>query len=199
MTIVERRDNADPWRRLTTSDSEIMPLAPLRSAATGPVSTLVAAIGRRGAFCDNRCSRLAVPFLGARLREESLSGRDGPAHCRSALTRPLRSWSTHVAFPRADRLHRLRLPGPAVCHRLLWRPAQRAAGAAHARLDLQHVSGGVLHQLDLLRRGGPVHRPVVGLPAHLPGADPAADVRALGGTEDDDDLQAGEHHLDRRL
>ena len=107
--------------------------------------------------------------------------------------------SSHVAVPRADRLHRLRLPGAAVRHCLLWRSPQDAAIAAHARLGVQPVFGGLLHQLDILRRGGPVHRAAVGLPAHLPGTDPAADVRALGGAEDGDDFQAGEHHLDRRL
>lgn len=68
-----------------------------------------------------------------------------------------------------------------------------------ARLGLQPLPGSVLHQLDLLRRGRPGHRPALVVPADLPRTGAADAVRALGAAEDDHDQQAGEHHLHRRL
>src|SRR5690606_39338690 len=102
MTIVERRDNADPWRRLTTSDSEIMPLAPLRSAATGPVSTLVAAIGRRGAFCDNSCPRppCSFPWRPSSGRIPFRAGRARPLPIGAHTSASLLEYACR--FPRSE-------------------------------------------------------------------------------------------------
>lgn len=107
--------------------------------------------------------------------------------------------SSHVAVHRADRRGRPGLHGHPVRHRLLWRPSPHPALTPPARLGLQPLPGSVLHQLDLLRRGRPGHRPALVVPADLPRPGAADAVRTLGATEDDHDQQAGEHHLHRRL
>ncbi|MCY1397618.1 hypothetical protein D9M71_126280 [compost metagenome] len=108
-------------------------------------------------------------------------------------------WSPHVAVHRADCRRRPGLYGHHVRHRLLWRPSQRALAAACARLGVQPVAGGLLHQLDVLRRRGPGRRTALVVPADLPRADPVAGRRAVGPAKNGDDQQTGEHHLDRRL
>ncbi|CAD5379949.1 hypothetical protein OF001_U90089 [Pseudomonas sp. OF001] len=109
--------------------------------------------------------------------------------------------SSHVAVQRADRRGRPPLHGHPVRHRLLRRPPadQRGDPPTPARLGLQSVAGGLLHQLDLLRRGRPGHRPAVVVRADLPRPAAAAAVHAADAGQDDPDQQAGEHHLDRRL
>ncbi len=89
---------------------------------------------------------------------------------------------------------------PAVHRRLAGRtPAAAGAGTARARHRLCPGAGGVLLVVDLLRRGRNRRARRTGVPADLPGADPAAAVRLAHPRAAGAGLDPPPDRLDRRL